>query len=178
MTTENKSNRSAFKQGMLLTFFALLVVGCRNKELQIAPIGNGIYQIGNVENPSCIEFQYYTIANYENIAPDSLYNILNSYIKQKTSYGNIVNNIENNCFCSFGAFFYKKSLFANYEKYISDAKYSEMGGIAEHRDNLLAKIYAFGNYDEHKHIVFSSIIYNKDSIIFLKRDTIKANYLQ
>jgi hypothetical protein len=47
-----------------------------------------------------------------------------------------------------------------------------MGGISEYRDNLVAKIYAFGNYDEHKHIIFSTVLYNKDEIIFLKKDTI------
>jgi len=82
---------------VLLPLLFIACFGCGNKELTIEPIGWGIYHLPLGD--SCIERQYYTIANYEHIAPDSLYSVLKAYINSISPYEKIVENIKHNPFC-------------------------------------------------------------------------------
>jgi len=149
--------------------------GCGDKKLTIEPIGWGIY---HVTDSPCIERQYYTIANYEHIAPDSLYSVLKAYINSISPYEKIVENIKHNPFCDFKVFFYEKSLFANYEKYLSSyAIRSEMGSIDEYRHKLVAKIYVFGGDNS----VFNTVLYDNNKynngevyITLKKTDTVEV----
>ena len=163
----------------MLIFLLLFLVcfGCDSKELTIEPIrGNGIHYMPGTKNPYCFERQYYTLSNYEGIAPDSLYEILNKYVNSRHSYEEVAENIKHNSACDFNAHFYEKSLFVNYEKYLSDAIMSEMGGIDEYNHKLIAKIYTLGRDDNNP--IFHTIVYNNDnrnSIMLIKRDTVMVD---
>jgi len=156
------------KQIIILGIISLIAGGCGSKELKITPItgsrnvepNSHVYHIGNDE------FQYYTIANYKHIAHDSLYKELNIYIHSEYPYEMTGNN------GLFTAFFYKKSLFVNYQKHISDAIRSEFGSIYGHNDNLIAKIYCIERKDD-QYPVFTTVLYDKDIILLAKSDTIK-----
>jgi len=167
---------------MLIFLFLLLVCfGCDNKGLMIEPIdrsrgGDGIYYMPGTENPYCFERQYYTLANYEGIAPDSLYEILNNYVNSRHSYEEVAENIKHHPACDFTAHFYEKSLFVNYKKYLSDAIMSEMGSIYEYRHKLVAVIYTYER--DGNNPIFHTVVYNndnRDSIMLIKRDTVMVD---
>jgi len=164
----------------MLIFLLLFLVcfGCDNKGLMIEPIdrsrgGDGIYYMLDIEDPYCFERQYYTLVNYENIAPDSLYEILNNYVNSRHSYEEVAENIKHHLACNFTAHFYEKSFFVNYEKYLSDAIWSEKGGIDKYSHKLIAKIYTLGR--DGNNPIFHTVVYNndnRDSIMLIKRDTV------
>ncbi|MCL2282832.1 MAG: hypothetical protein FWC26_05895 [Fibromonadales bacterium] len=168
---------SAFKKNGFL-FLLLVCFGCDNKGLMIEPIGrdrggDGIYYMLDIEDPYCFERQYYTLSNYEDIAPDSLYEILNKYVNSRHSYEEVAENIKHHPACDFTAHFYEKSLFVNYKKYLSDAIMSEMGSIYEYRHKLVAVIYTSGRDDNNP--IFHTVVYNndnRDSIMLIKIDTV------
>ena len=147
-------------KSILLLLLPAVCYGCSNKNVSIEPIGDsGRYKMGNDE------FQYYTIANYKNRSPDSMLAMLSNFCSRK----HLIRPVAQDEFVSI--FFYKKTLFANYQEHISDAIRSEMGSIDEYSQNLMAKIYYFKTAHE-KNVVLTKIIYSKDSIILLKRDTL------
>lgn len=175
--------------------FVLLLLtaclGCGNNELTIEPIGgmggsgNGIYSLDNYddENP-CIEYQYYTIANYKRITPDSLYKVLNVYVNSIHTFECIAKNMrkgmeERGCLSMFAVYFYEKSLLVNYQKHISDAiQYDDAGSIYKYKHKLVAQMYSLGKSDE---IIFYKVLYNnslfyyKDhGIVLLRSDTIRT----
>jgi len=155
-------------------FFFLFIgcLACGNKELTITPMGGHIYHMGGEENPLSTEFQYYTIDNYKYLTPDSLYTALNTYINSRYSYDKIIGNIGENG--EFVAFFYKKDLFENYEKYLRDAIHSETGSIYEKSHKLVAKIYCLRwMMKNENYVVFYTVLYDKDSIILSKTDALE-----
>ena len=151
-----KSRRNAF---LLLS---VVYCGCGDRGLTIETIGNHSYPVGGydynyplsyrekVDRPPCLDsIQYYTIANYEHIAPDSLYKILNAYINTKYLYEKYAENLEHyNRDCYFNVFFYEKSLFVNYRKYIFDAIRDDMAHIDEYRHKIVALIYLYRDNNE------------------------------
>jgi len=134
----------------ILAIIVLFSFSCSKKELLIEPIGEGIYNMGYRE------LQYYTISNYKHLSNDSLLNTLRDYVLKNTS-----TKITNQ---NFDALFYKKSVFAEYEYYIWDAIRSEMGGIDEHRDNLIAKIY-YLKKERDKYPKLISVLYYEDFVL-------------
>ena len=166
----------------ILYFVACIVLflvcfGCDSKELTIEPIsGNGIHSMLGTESSYCFERQYYTLSNYEGIAPDSLYEILNKYVNSRHSYEEVAEKIKHNPACDFTAHFYEKSLFVNYKKYLSDAIWSEMGGIDEYKHKLIAKIYTLER--DGNNPIFHMVVYNndnRDSIMLIKKDTVMVD---
>jgi hypothetical protein len=172
-----------------LLFMACL--SCVNNELMIKPIGgrggsgNGIYSLDsyNDENP-CIEYQYYTIANYKRITPDSLYKVLNAYVNSARSFDSIAENMrrgkeERGCLSMFVARFYEKALLVDYQKHIPDAiRYDDAGSIYKYDHKLVAKIFGLENGDE---IIFYKALYNplyynnnKLCILLIRSDTIRV----
>ncbi|MCP9611088.1 hypothetical protein [Coprobacter tertius] len=146
---------------ILLLLLPAICHGCSDENVSIEPIGDsGRYKMGNDE------FQYYTVANYKNCSPDSLLKILCNFCRQK----HLTKSVAQNDFVSI--FFYEKTLFADYQEHISDAIRSETGSIDKYSRNLIAKIY-YLKIAHDKNVVLTKIIYNKDSIILLKRDTLE-----
>jgi hypothetical protein len=166
-------------------------LSCGNSELTIEPIGgNGIYSLDrdNDEHP-CIEYQYYTIANYKRITPDSLYKVLNAYVNSIRSFESIAENmrsgkVERGCSPMFAARFYEKSLLVDYQKHIFDAiKYDDAGSIYKYKHKLVAKIYSLGESDE---TIFRTVLYhnplfyykyykdNERCIVLIRSDTIRT----
>jgi len=179
------------KKRFFVPFLLMVCLSCVNDELMIKPIGgNGIYSLDSYddENP-CIEYQYYTIANYKRITPDSLYKVLNAYVNSVRSFESAAENmlrgkVERGCSPMFAARFYEKSLLVDYQKHIFDAiKYDDAGSIYKYKHKLVAKIYSLGESDE---TVFRTVLYhnplfyykyytdNKLCIVLIRSDTIKV----
>jgi len=160
-------------------FFLLLFAVCcgrSDKELTIEQIGkSGSYpdcRVGYCDgtekrpcSPCVDSIRYYTIANYERFAPDSLYRILNAHINSKYLCEIYVEN------CDYRMYFYKKPLFANYEKYIPDALCNETGGLYEYRHKLVALIYSHTYYDSEVTTV-TTVLYNTSNIFSRGTDTL------
>ena len=160
------------KKNTLWVLLLAVCCGCGSKELTIEPIREGCYphegyvyrgDIGDVKGLPCIDwFRFYTIANYERIVPDSLYDTLNAYINPLHLYEKYVENSQhNNRTCIFIVDFYEKSLFANYEKYIYEALRDETGGISKYRNKSVARIYA---YRYRGVTTLNTVLYNKGSM--------------
>jgi hypothetical protein len=179
------------KKRFFVPFLLMACLSCVNSELMIKPIGgrggsgNGIYSLDSYddENP-CIEYQYYTIANYKRITPNSLYKVLNAYVHSVRSFESAAENmlrgkVERGCSPMFAARFYEKSLLVDYQKHISDAiRYDDAGSIYKYNHKLVAQIFGLDFGDE---IIFYKVLYNnslfyyKDHGIVLSRsDTIKV----
>jgi hypothetical protein len=153
------------KKNTLWVLLLAVCCGCGSKELTIEPIGNKIsypyggysYYRDSVKLTPCVDsLRYYTIANYKRIAPDSLYNILHTYINSKRLYDEFIENIErDSCYCFFSTFFYEKPLFGYHRKFmIFDAIRSESGSIDEYRHKLVALIWTH----EHRGVTVSSTV--------------------
>jgi len=132
---------------ILLLVILFISFSCSKKELLIEPIGgDGIY------NRKTYEYQYYTISNYKHVPKDSLLCALRDYVLTYT-------NTKITDLKDFGAFFYKKSMFATYQNYINTS--SEMGDIDGYEDKLMSKIYYLkekkGGYP-----ILNSVLYNED----------------
>jgi len=177
-----ETKKKLFVLLLFMTFW-----GCGNKVLTIEPIGgNGIYSLDSYddENP-CIEYQYYTIANYKRITPDSLYKVLNAYVNSVRSFESIAENMrrgkeERGCGSMFAARFYEKSLLVDYQKHISDAIHRDDAGfIYKYGHKLVAQIYNLED-DGDENIFYTvlynnSLFYHKDHGIVLSRsDTIRV----
>jgi hypothetical protein len=140
------------------------------KELKIEPIGLGTWPkwgYGYGKGFPCVDsLQYYTIVNYEHLAPDSLYKILNAYINtkrlcEKYADEKYAENIERyDEYCRFIASFYKKSLLIDYENHIHDAITNEFFGISKYRHRSVARISSF----RHNGITtVSTVLYDRDN---------------
>jgi len=125
----------------------------------------------------CYSFQHYTIANYKQIPSDSLASVLNKYIHSRYPYDKHVENIIRNSMCRFFAYFYEKSLFVDYRKYMFDAiYYSENGSIDEYRYKLVAQIY--GMHFVSDKVSTATILYDVDkcSIFYRILEPISNEY--
>ena len=170
-----KNISELFRVFLFLLLLLTACCSCSKKELTINPIKQCSDLDGHIFYEGNDEFHYYTIANYKNFSYDLLYKDLNDYIDSRYSYKRIIETIKDNG--RFSAFFYKKSLFANYKRYISSAKNSESGSIYEHQDNLIAQIYCIKEKEKNEDFyVFNTIVYGKNEKLLLKRDTIKHSF--
>jgi len=153
-------------------FFVILYISfsCSKKELLIEPISRGIYNIEEI-----YEYQYYTISNYKHLSKDSLLSTLRDYVLTHT-------NTKITDLDELVAFFYKKSMFATYERYIDGSTNYEMGGIYEYRDNLMATVDYYPKKSD-KYAILVSELYNEefmfpfgsvfsDSIALKRKDTL------
>jgi len=138
------------KQFILAFIILHISFSCSKKELLIEPIGEGIYNMGYRE------YQYYTISNYKHLSHDSLLNTLRDYVLTHT-------NTKITDLKDFVAFFYKKSMFATYERYIDGSPNYEMGGIYEYRDNLIATIDYYPKKND-KYAMLKSELYNEEFV--------------
>ena len=136
------------------------------KELKIEPIGQGTFPkwgYGYGKGFPCVDsLQYYTIVNYEHLAPDSLYKILNAHINTKRLCEKYAENLERyNKYCGFSADFYEKSLLINYESHIYDARRNEeFSFISKYIHRRVALIYSF----RHNGITtVSTVLYDRDN---------------
>lgn len=188
------SKIKTIKSILLLLLLLAVCCSCEDKELAIESIGENSYPYGgyyfreDIEEPPCIDsLQYYAIENYEQISSDSLSAVLNRHIYSRYPYEKYIENSMREPPCNFHAFFYKKSLFVDYRKYLSDAMRSEMGGIDEYRYKLVAVIHSYSHKEEygsnrHKYIIFTTVLYNKlyndiypsNMIKWLKKDTVRV----
>lgn len=111
--------------------------------------------------------QYFEISDYKDLSNDELANQLELFEKEF----NRDRKIE--AYDMFQVLFYKKSLFANYEKYVYEtARDNEFGGIEGFEDNLICKIYYHREHPKENKYLYARIIYNNDSIALEKKDTI------
>jgi len=156
----------------------IVCLGCNHKALVIEPIGDGVYPAGGyfwreedgVEIRPCVsEYRYYTIANYKHIPYDSLYSIVHTYINSKQLYEEYIENVKRNHKCSFAVFFYKKSLFTNYEKYLPDAIRSEYGHFDKYYHKQVVEVF---EYSHNGYYFFETVLFNRKKILWEKKDTI------
>jgi len=139
----------------ILAIIVLFSFSCSKKELLIEPIlGDGIY------NRKTYEYQYYTISNYKHLPKDSLLCALRDYVLKNT-------NTKITDLKDFGAFFYKKSMFAFYRIFLSDAVNSEMGWIDEYHDKFMAQIF-YHKEKKDKYTTLISVLYNEEFVFPFK----------
>ena len=73
----------------------------------------------------------------------------------------------------FQVLFYKKSILANYGKYVYEtARDNEFGGIEGFEDNLIARILYYKENPKVYIYSYTRVIYDNDSIALEKKDTI------
>ncbi|MDR7212197.1 hypothetical protein [Flavobacterium piscis] len=111
--------------------------------------------------------QYFEISNYENLSNDELINKLEDFEKNY----NLNRKLE--AYSMFQVLFYKKTMFANYQKYAYEtARDNEFGGIEGFEDNLVSKIYYYREDSNKNQLRYTRILYKNDSIILEKKNMI------
>lgn len=137
------------------------LTSCDNQKLEIKPIDK------ELNDKAEYGIQYFEISNYNNFSNEELMNELENFEKNSNKKRDLKS------YTMFQVLFYKKSIFANYEKYVYEtARDNEFGGIKGFEDNLIAKIYYYkGNLKKDKYD-YKRILYNNNSIVFEKKDTI------
>lgn len=114
--------------------------------------------------------QYFEISNYRNLSNDELIDQLEVFEKKY----NLNRRLES--YNMFQVLFYKKSIFANYGKYVYEtARDNEFGGIEGFEDNLICKIYYYKESPKENKYLYTRIIYDNDSIGLEKKIQFQLN---
>ena len=112
---------------------------------------------------------YYVVSNYKQLSKEELLKVLEDYIQLNCSEREIKQ------YEYYILSFYKKTFGVNYRKYIVEKRYeqAETPIISEHKDKNIALI-CYKKLKQHDDMwEYYRILYDKDSIILVKTDTIQ-----
>ncbi len=116
------------------------------------------------------KMKYYEISNFERLSNEDLLQTLEDYVRSNCSENEIKQ------YEYYTLSFYKKSVGVDYRQYILEKRkeQAEFPIIEEQKENNIALIY-FRKLDERKDVwSYSRILYNNDSILLIKEDTISC----
>lgn len=153
----------------------LFISSCKNdKELVIEPIDQNLNPTDSLllkssKNIISIDaFEYFQISDYESYSKKELLEKLNGFVKENYAVKYKINRYN-----TYTILFYKKSFFINYKNEINKDRIDpEFGFFSDYKNMQIAMIY-FNKINNSNNYLLSSVLYDKDSILIEKVDTIK-----
>ena len=114
--------------------------------------------------------QYYQVSNYNDLSKNALELKLDEFITQNYKIADVEGATD------FTILFYKKKSTVNYSEYLYEAaRDNQNGGIAEYKENLIAKIRLTKSKESKEKIVRNLICYDNDLVVLDKEDAIQLS---
>lgn len=165
-----------------ISFFFLLIIinfySCNNnKDIIIEAIDfefNKQLLTGEGLDPNLFNtkdiLQYYQVSNYNDLSKNALELKLDEFITQNYKITDVEGATD------FTILFYKKNSIVNYSEYLYEAaRDNQNGGIAEYKENLIAKIRLTKAKESKEKIIRKLTIYDNDLVVLDNENTIQLS---